>query len=161
EHGPRARVERMLRRFFLLELVAGASTEAVARMAAVRRGEAALAHAVLAGARFECQGSGACCQGHRLGPLARPRPARPGERGPADAVVEIPDGRFLRQVDGRCRFLLPDARCDLHARFGADAKPGMCRLYPIEQVATLDGIKLYDKGSCRTLAVSARAGLPL
>jgi hypothetical protein len=81
-------------------------------------------------------------------------------------VVVLPrdDGepaRYLAQVEGRCGFLEDDDRCGLHRRHGADAKPGFCRLYPLELAATVEGLKLYDKGACATLARSARAGLPL
>jgi Fe-S-cluster containining protein len=161
EHGPRPRVENMLRRFLLLGLVDEAAVETRARLGALRRGEARLVPAVLAGARFACQGSGACCQGHRLGPLADADAARLEALGLADAVVQASDGRFLAQIDGRCRFLEGDARCGLHRLHGAEAKPGFCRLYPLEVAATLEGMKIFDRGGCARIAQSARAGLPL
>src|SRR5262249_47684963 len=34
------------------------------------------------------------------------------------------------RADGSCVFLLPDGRCDIHARFGFETKPLPCRLYP-------------------------------
>jgi Fe-S-cluster containining protein len=164
-HG-RARVESMLRRFLLLGLVEEASPGTTARLAAIRSGEARLLPSVLAGSRFGCQGSGACCRGHRLGPLADEDVARLESLGHGEAVItlERDDGgsaRYLRQVEGRCLFLEDDDRCGLHRRHGADSKPGFCRLYPLELAATIEGLKLYDKGACATLARSARSGLPL
>ncbi len=54
----------------------------------------------------------------------------------AELGVESPvvDGR-LRFVDGRCVFLDP-AGCRLHARYGAAAKPTICRQYPLVLVDT-------------------------
>ena len=164
EHGPRARLEIMLRRFLLLGLVEEASPATTATLRALRDG-AKLAPVVLAGARFGCQGSGACCAGHRLGPLSDEDVASLEARGLDAVVVELDrDGdpeRFLRQVDGRCGFLEDDARCGLHRRFGAEAKPAFCRLYPLEVTATIEGLRLYDNGACATFATAARAGLPL
>ncbi len=93
EHGPRARVDSMLRRFMLLGLIEGASPRTLARLRSVRGGEA-LPHVVLEGSRFACQGSGACCRDHRLGPLsdddvgppARRRRGRAPARGGGGAL---------------------------------------------------------------------------
>ncbi len=38
--------------------------------------------------------------------------------------------RLNHRPDGRCVFLGPGNRCRIHERFGADAKPLACRLYP-------------------------------
>lgn len=49
-------------------------------------------------------------------------------------VVEpVVDGQ-LRQVDGRCVFLLGDQRCAIHAAFGGDAKPLVCRQFPFVRI---------------------------
>jgi hypothetical protein len=164
-HGGRARVESMLRRFLLLGLVEEASPGTASRLRALRAGEARLAPVVLAGARFACQGSGACCAGHRLGPLADEDVASLAARGLGDAVVALEregePARYLRQVDGRCGFLEDDAGCGLHRRHGAEAKPGFCRLYPLEVMATVEGLRLLDGGGCATFAVSAGSGPPL
>lgn len=69
--------------------------------------------------------------------------------------------RFLKSVDDRCVFLEGDKKCGLHRRFGAESKPKLCRMYPLEIAPTLDGVRIYDKGSCATFATSARSGLPL
>ena len=71
------------------------------------------------------------------------------------------ESKFLaNQADAPevCVFRLPDHRCGLHAHFGVEAKPNFCRTYPIEEWATLDGIRTYDKGSCASFARSARSG---
>ena len=43
---------------------------------------------------------------------------------------------------------MDDCRCGIHAHFGVEAKPNLCRFYPYEQFATLDGVQVYDKGHC-------------
>src|SRR5262249_44707923 len=126
---------------------------------------ARLPTSLLEGARFECQGSGECCQNYAFGPLEDDDIARLEAldlKDFAPPYVEEKNGaRYLRSVDNHCVFLAPDMRCGLHARFGADAKPRICRLYPLATLATIEGLRLYDSGSCATFAISARTGLPL
>jgi hypothetical protein len=167
--GAPAAVEQAVRALMLLNLVEGAGESIRARLARIR-GEERLGHVVLEGARFGCQGSGECCQNYNLGPLTDADEARLASLDLAGAFPAIAPpyvipiegkGRFLRSDGDRCIFLEDDARCGLHARFGAASKPGLCRLYPLEELPTIDGIKLYDKGSCASFARSARSGLPI
>jgi Fe-S-cluster containining protein len=165
------RLDRTLRTLQALTFLTGSGERIVARLSAIRGGEP-IPHSVLAGARFECQGSGQCCQNYVFGPLTDEDIARiealdiqgafPGiGPGPYWGTRERKDGRverYLLSPDDRCLFLQDDHRCGLHAKFGADSKPGLCRMYPLEQYATVDGIRLYDKGSCATFATSARSG---
>ncbi len=83
--------------------------------------------------RHRCSGCGACCEGavvHLLPGESDAVIAQAAALGVEDPVV---DGR-LRQRDGRCAFLLPDQRCAIHARFGADAKPVVCRKFPFVRI---------------------------
>ena len=41
-----------------------------------------------------------------------------------------PRYQLNRRPDGSCVFLGDDSRCRIHERFGAEAKPFPCRLYP-------------------------------
>lgn len=43
---------------------------------------------------------------------------------------------LAHQEDGSCVFLTDAGRCRIHELFGADAKPFMCRLFPLQVVAT-------------------------
>ena len=61
--------QTIFRRFLLLNLVDGAGDGIVNRVRGVRRGEQDLGISLLEGARFECQGSGECCQNYVFGPL--------------------------------------------------------------------------------------------
>ena len=156
----RRRLLRTVKMLQLLLFLRGSGEHVIARLASIRAGEP-LHHTVLDGARFECQGSGQCCQNYVFGPLTDADIARlegldlsAFGPGPYWGFLERKDGkpeRYLTSTNDRCMFLEGDHRCGIHARFGADAKPGLCRMYPLEQIATVDGIRLYDKGTCATL----------
>ena len=113
-------------------------------------------------ARFACSACGRSCRSLNLGPLfpadvARLRALdwsgtshdpdhffalRNGE--PQDGTEAEPlEGRtdlFLRKVGDGCQFLQADNLCEVHARFGADAKPHMCRAFPIQLRAAPTGV---------------------
>lgn len=162
-------VDAALRRLLLLHAVEGAGDELVAKLERVLRREEAVPTSVLEGARFGCQGSGGCCQGYRFGPLTDADAAKLDSLDLAAAFPHLAPpyletseaGRYLRRVGDRCVFLTDEQRCGLHAAFGADAKPGFCRLFPLDSFGTIEGIRIVDRGTCATFAVSARAGLPL
>ncbi len=162
-------VDAALRRLLLLHAVEGAGDQLVAKLGRVVRREEAVPTSILDGARFGCQGSGACCQGYAFGPLTDDDVAGLDALDLATAFphveppyVEANDGgRYLRRTGVRCVFLGDDQRCGLHARFGADAKPSFCRLYPLDSFGTIEGIRVVDRGSCATFAISSRVGLPL
>jgi hypothetical protein len=168
---PRGPVEETFRSFLTLNLVDGAGGDVVERVARLRRGDDKLNRIILEETRFACQGSGDCCQSYHFGPLTDEdiklleslplADAFPHLRAPYWYERDLPGGgtgRFLTSVGDQCEFLLDDCRCGLHARFGFDKKPGLCRYYPYEQLATFDGIQTYDKGGCSQYAVSSRNG---
>jgi Fe-S-cluster containining protein len=164
-----------VRSLLLLNMLDGAGPAIVARARAIRAGEP-VGFLFLPETRFACQGSGACCRNYMFGPLededcarldaldADARRAMP-DLGDGPLYVTLPPekggDRFLRTVDDHCIFLRPDERCGLHAAFGADAKPGLCRLFPYVALPTLLGIKIFDGGECASFATSARCGTPL
>ncbi len=162
-------LDAALRRFLMLHLVEGAGDEASARLERVIGRTELVPTVILEGARFGCQGSGGCCTGYAFGPLTDADVARLDELDLATAFprlappyVEVNDaGRFLRKDGNQCIFLAGDHRCGLHAAFGAEAKPGFCRLYPLDSFGTVEGIRVVDRGTCATFGVSARVGLPL
>jgi Fe-S-cluster containining protein len=172
---PRDQIDDALRTLLHLKLIDGSGGEVQARAQNLKNGNARLGRIVLAESRFGCQGSGDCCQSYHFGPLTNEDIARldglaikdafPALEAPYYYEREMPGstqtGRFLRSVENRCLFLLDDCRCGLHAKFGYASKPGLCRYYPFEQFATLDGVQLYDKGGCSRFAITARSGAPL
>lgn len=107
---------------------------------------------VLPEARFACQGSGQCCKGYLVGPVADDVAARvDAHRFTLNAArigasgFEVRDlhgapTRFLRRVAGQCVFLLDDARCAIHAELGAEAKPALCRRYPLNVAVDAEGV---------------------
>jgi lysine-N-methylase len=46
-------------------------------------------------------------------------------------VVEAGKTRLCHREDGACVFLSTEGRCRIHEKFGKDAKPLACRLYPL------------------------------
>ncbi len=110
------------------------------------------------GINFECTGCGNCC-------LRWPVPAteadfeRISDLAPGFGKEWQPAVRFFRklpvfsggdklaqfpytlekQADGRCTFLTAEDRCMLHTEFGAEAKPGMCQLFPYTFTEAPDG----------------------
>ncbi len=169
--SPRAEIEAAFRGLLLANLIEGEDSRAVAaRVERAREAGAADAH-VVPGSRFACQGSGACCQNYALGPLtAADRRAIDSldvesqfpDLGPGPYYEERPsdDGEswYLKQRGERCIFLRPDHRCGIHAAFGGEKKPGLCRIYPLTWSRTVDGLMIYDGGECASFAASARSG---
>ena len=105
---------------------------------------------------FDCTGCGNCC-------LQWPVPATADER---QRIIDLSrelnlesKGQLFRRVeadviknksqrfqytlekksDGRCIFLTDLNRCALHEQFGAQAKPGMCQLFPYTFTEAPDG----------------------
>jgi Fe-S-cluster containining protein len=95
---------------------------------------------VLPGVRVRCCGCGHCCR-LWVGPLAaleqRRLAALPwetrGEQPPDGELFFEQEGQiFLRQKPGdtACLFLDPDG-CRIHRVFGFEAKPSICRMFPL------------------------------
>ena len=176
DHGVTPRnTERELRQLFLLGLLVDGCSRAREQLSHARRAEDGPPNPrVLPGSRFACQHSGACCQGYLFGPISaaekmrietlQPSHTIPGLEG-VDLFTEIEDGSEpptyrLGTKGSDCVFLDTHSRCSLHTHFGAEAKPGLCRLFPLGAVATYEGIRLYDRGECATFGVSAQSGPP-
>lgn len=66
---------------------------------------------------------------------------------------------LAKGADGACVFLNPEGRCRIHESYGADAKPAICQMFPL-QVVTLDRTSLLTtRRSCP--AAAADRGRPL
>ncbi len=127
-------------------------------------------------ARWSCHGCGFCCRYHVLGPVepevVEGLRAREVEQhwAPAAAVPAWAQQRptpagprwFLAKVDGHCVFLADDNTCAVHARWGAEAKPGFCREYPWRVVRDPAGVAVVVREDCGGYhESSAEAGDPL
>jgi len=88
---------------------------------------------------WSCHGCADCCRGHHLVAVSAEEKRRIETQGwtqadgvdPAAMIVADGDGvRLGHQSNGACVFLDPAGRCRIHARFGEEAKPLACRLFP-------------------------------
>ena len=91
-----------------------------------------------------CEGCGASCQGHWIGPLEQGfvkettarmpdlRAKYPHLEGKRPFVRIMPNdpALFLNSESGQCVFLGEELRCILHKEYGADGKPTICRMFP-------------------------------
>lgn len=112
---------------------------------------------------WACASSGLCCKGWGIGADRETAAALPGRvagiprYAGRDVLVEgDPTSQLhhkdLAFVDGQCIFLNPDQRCDIHARFGSEAKPLICRQYPHLAVKTPLGTDITLAYSCPSAA---------
>jgi Fe-S-cluster containining protein len=132
-------------------------------------------------ARFACVACGVSCHMKKLGPLLREDVARlqaldwsgtgrdpsafyiEEDGSPLDAgtLAERWKDPFLRRENDACQFLRDDNLCEVHARFGAAAKPLMCRMFPYQYRATPTGIAVGMRlGECASMLAATR-GLPV
>jgi lysine-N-methylase len=102
--------------------------------------------------RWDCHQCGICCRGSIVPlsdeDLARLQSQKWEERadlaGVATVVRESWLGRQYRlahRADGSCVFLEPDGLCRIHKELGFDAKPLVCRMFPL-QVVPRDGVAM-------------------
>jgi lysine-N-methylase len=89
---------------------------------------------------WSCHGCTNCCRGALLIHVTAEEKRRIEAQGwtqadgvdPATMLAAHGDRfRLGHQSDGACVFLDSSGRCRIHARFGEDAKPLACRLYPL------------------------------
>lgn len=95
--------------------------------------------------RWSCHQCGVCCRGSIV-PLSeddRKRLAeqrweeRPEHQGQPVMVRESwlgHDYRLAQRDDGSCVFLMEDGLCRIHKELGFDAKPLVCRMFPLQVV---------------------------
>lgn len=113
-------------------------------------------------ARFSCQSCGRCCQGWSVpvdaATVDRLRQhdwgAEPFERAPGAG-----EPYRTRLVDGRCFFLDPENRCRIHAELSYEAKPPVCRSFPLTVLEV--GGERYARLSFWCPTVTANTGKPL
>lgn len=126
------------------------------------------------GINFDCTGCGNCCfswpvpltdddfericsleiEGVKKEPvhiIKTGAPASPGQRAFTSALG--------KRRDGKCQFLSPDNRCEIHSQFGEEAKPSMCRLFPYTFTPTPNGV--YASASFASTGVLYNSGRPL
>ena len=100
--------------------------------------------------RHACLGCGGSCRGVNVRLVGDDEPARVAQLAEQLGVERPIEGGALRQVDGSCVFLDDELRCRIHARFGAEAKPRVCRQYPTVVVHTESGLRAGIDPGCYT-----------
>ncbi len=87
---------------------------------------------------WSCHGCGDCCRGRLLIAVTPEEKSRLEKQKWTDGVdsedMIVAEGNIFRlghQSDGACVFLDAAGRCRIHAKFGEEAKPLACRLYPL------------------------------
>ena len=95
--------------------------------------------------RWDCHQCGVCCRGSVV-PLSADDLARleaqkwreqPDLKDTPVVVRESWLGheyRLAHRDDGSCVFLMPDGLCRIHKELGFDAKPLVCRMFPLQIV---------------------------
>jgi lysine-N-methylase len=113
---------------------------------------------------WDCHGCTSCCREYRvyLSDEEAERITKQDWRQEADlvgvpAVVSEGPGwsrrrRLNQRPDGCCIFLGAQGRCRIHERFGSDAKPFACRLYPFILVPAGDHWRVGLRFSCPSAA---------
>jgi lysine-N-methylase len=93
--------------------------------------------------KWDCHNCGICCRGTiinlRDDDLARIR-SQHWEEHPEYRGVKVvtrhglfpPHYRLAKRPDGSCVFLTPEGRCRVHELHGAQAKPLVCQLFPLQ-----------------------------
>jgi hypothetical protein len=120
------------------------------------------------GAVFDCFGDGLCCTDiHALGPVTRKEKLEVELLEPASLIrhKDLAAPVFRTQASGAC-VLRSTRGCELHARYGAQAKPTGCARFPFGLVATPEGgrITTEHRCPCRTLGerppITVESALP-
>lgn len=117
---------------------------------------------------WSCHGCTDCCRNHlavQLLPADKQRLEQQGwtkTDGVDPGSMMVGEGGHFRlgyQSDGACVFLDPAGRCRIHAKFGAEAKPLACRLYPLVIHPAGQKVVVGLRFSCPSVA--ANRGQPL
>jgi len=128
-------------------------------------------------ARFTCSMCGSCCGGQNVGPVSQEKVASLKPKFPVlreitgvkkPFFVDVPvtvdgvkvDRTICQSSKGACVFLGEDRLCTIHGRFGSDAKPNVCQVFPYQFKATPEGVAVSLAMECRGF-VEARQGKKL
>lgn len=114
---------------------------------------------------YSCDGCGTCCR-HFVVELDAADQRLLDRQDWSDQLPHRPtvirDGRVYlnKTADGACEFLDDENQCRIHARYGVDAKPLTCQLYPFEIVPCSDGqFRMSLRFDCH--AVTESVGDPI
>ncbi len=116
--------------------------------------------------QWDCQSCGICCRGSIILlteiDLEKIRAQQweddPDYRGKKLLVSDSrADGkqRLAQQADGSCVFLTAAGRCRVHEKFGAEAKPLVCRVFPLQLIPRERDAVLTLRRACPSAALDA------
>ena len=119
---------------------------------------------------WDCHGCSNCCREYDVPVTDAERQrieAQGWQRDPeiGDLPLFVRQGRWSKSYrlfrgDRGCVFLSPDNRCRLHERYGAEAKPLACRLYPFVLVPAGDHWRVSLRFACPSVATNQGRALP-
>lgn len=121
--------------------------------------------------QWDCHGCTNCCREYRVPVTEAERRRLIEQHWESDSDIGTlpilrrdgpwwsPRFRLNSHKNGDCVFLAPDGRCRIHARFGADAKPLACRLFPFLLVSAGDRWRVGLRFACPS--ATANNGRPL
>jgi len=113
--------------------------------------------------RWDCHQCGVCCRGSVI-PLSpeeveRLKSQKWNERedlrGTPVMVRQSTQGyshRLAQRPDGSCVFLLPDGLCRIHKELGFEAKPLVCRMFPLQVVPRDNAAYVTVRRACPSAA---------
>jgi Fe-S-cluster containining protein len=113
---------------------------------------------------WDCQSCGVCCRGSLIllseADLQKIREqkweADPEFQGQKLLVRDARAGsgqRLAQQADGSCVFLTAAGRCRIHEKFGAESKPLVCRVFPLQLVPREKHAVLTLRRACPSAAL--------
>jgi lysine-N-methylase len=113
---------------------------------------------------WDCHSCGNCCREYDIPVTAAERQRIEAHGWRSDSAIgDLPlfvrQGRWssnyrLFRSDRGCVFLNAEGRCRLHERFGPDAKPFACRLYPFVLVPTGEHWRVSLRFACPSVATN-------
>jgi lysine-N-methylase len=113
--------------------------------------------------RWDCHQCGHCCKGSMV-PLSeadveRLKAQKWEERKEfKHTPVMVPQAllghshRLAQRADGSCVFLMADGRCQIHHELGFEAKPLVCRMFPLQIVPRDNSAVLTIRRACPSAA---------
>lgn len=108
--------------------------------------------------RHACFRCGTCCTGWRVRLADVTEMERVRRQAEVLGVEEPMVDGALRRVDGQCVFLGEDRMCRIHARFGADKKPLVCRFFPRRALIAGDAVRVGADPGCTSTWKTWRDG---
>jgi Fe-S-cluster containining protein len=113
---------------------------------------------------WDCQSCGVCCRGSIILLTAADRQKISEQRWEDDPdyrnqkllVRDARAGsgeRLAQRADGSCVFLTTAGRCRIHEKFGSEAKPLVCRVFPLQLVPREKNAVLTLRRACPSAAL--------